>query len=124
MVNLRITKNTESSVAELLSVPLIWQPDKQWHYSAGGDLLAFNIKRISKQTIQDYLQENIFDPLEMKDTGYNIPEKQSGRVMSLHKFNENGKLESSKTQVPKTGNTIFEGTHGLYSAAKNYLNFY
>ena len=81
-------------------------------------------KCVSKLNIPDYLQENIFDPLEMKDTGYNILEMESGRVMSLHEFNENGKLETSKIQVPKTGNIIFEGTHGLYSAAKNYLNFY
>ena len=118
-----IHKDIESRVAVLLSVPLIGQPDKQWYYSAGGDLLALIIKRISKQNIQDYLQENIFDPLEMKDTGYNIPKKESGRVMSLHEFNQNGKLETSKTQVPKTGNTIFGGTHGLYSTAKDYLNF-
>ena len=119
----KIHENIESRVAALLSVPLIGQPDKQWYYSAGGDLLALIIKRVSKQNIQDYLQENIFDPLEMKDTGYNILEMESGRVMSLHEFNENGKLETSKIQVPKTGNTIFGGTHGLYSTAKDYLNF-
>ena len=123
MVNLRITKYIKSRVAALLSVPLIRQPDKQWYYSAGGDLLALIIKRVSKQNIQDYLQENIFDPLEMKDTGYNIPENESGRVMSLHEFNESGKLEISKTQVPKTGNTIFGGTRGLYSTTRDYLNF-
>ena len=119
----KIHENIESRVAALLSVPLIGQPDKQWYYSAGGDLLALIIKRVSKQNIQDYLQKYIFDPLEMKDTGYNIPEKESGRVMSLHEFNESGKLEISKTQVPKTGNTIFGGTRGLYSTTRDYLNF-
>ena len=123
MVNLRMTKYIESRVAALLSVPLIRQPDKQWYFSGGGDLSALIIKRVSKQTIQGYLQKNIFDPLKIKYTGYNIPEKQSGRVMSLHKFNENGKLEISKTQVPKTGNTIFGGTRGLYSTTRDYLNF-
>ena len=97
----KIHENIESRVAALLSAPLIGQPDKQWYYSAGGDLLALIIKRVSKQNIRDYLQENIFDPIEMKDTGYNISEKESGRVMSLHEFNESGKLETSKTQVPK-----------------------
>ena len=119
----KMHKDIESRVTALLSAPLIGQPDEQWYYSAGSDLLALIIKRVSKQNISDYLQENIFDPLEMKDTGYNVPGKEINRVMSLHEFNKNGKLETSKTQVPTTGNTLFGGTHGLYSSAKDYLNF-
>ena len=43
--------------------------------------------------------------------------------MQLHSQKETGGLELSPLQVPTQGNTVYGGTHGLFSSAQDYLRF-
>ena len=54
-------KTVESRAKALLSAPLMFQPGTNWYYSAGGDLLAVIIEKVTKQTVSHYLKENIFN---------------------------------------------------------------
>ncbi|MFX0075697.1 MAG: serine hydrolase domain-containing protein [Candidatus Hermodarchaeota archaeon] len=50
-----------------------WQsrPGSEYRYSnAGYQLLGYLIEEITNQSIMDYMQENIFDPLNMSNSGY------------------------------------------------------
>ena len=113
----------ESRVKSLLAFPLIGQPGEQWYYSASPDILALIVQRVSKQAIPDYLKSALFDPLGMNDTGYNVPDAESNRVMSVHIHDQTGQLVSFDEQIPTSGNTVYGGTHGLFSTAENYLRF-
>lgn len=113
----------ESRVAALLEFPLIGQPGEQWYYSASPDLLALILQRVSKQAIPDYLKTQLFDPLGMKDTGYNLTPSQAERVMPLHSFDSEGNFVLSEQQVPTQGNTVYGGTHGLFSTVEDYAKF-
>ena len=116
-------QDLESRVAALLEFPLIGQPGEQWYYSAGPDLLALILQRVSKQAIPDYLKTQLFDPLGMKDTGYNLTPSQEERVMPLHSFDAEGNFVLSEQQVPTQGNTVYGGTHGLFSTVEDYAKF-
>ncbi len=109
-------------VSTLATLPLIGQPGKQWYYSASPDIAARLVEVFSGQTLAEFLQERLFDPLGMKDTGYNIPASETGRLVANHQANE-GALSKAPMQLPSSGNTIFGGTHGLYSTAADYLKF-
>ena len=122
-LNYRSHKSLEGRVFTLLSFPLVAQPGKKWYYSAGADVLALILQRVSKQSITSYLKTNIFDPLDMRDTGYNLVELQSRRVMKLHSRNESDPVKRHEKQVPTSGNTIYGGTHGLFSTASDYAQF-
>jgi CubicO group peptidase (beta-lactamase class C family) len=51
--------------------PLEFTPGEQWKYSNSGYyLLGVIIERVSGKTYADFLQENIFTPLDLKHTGY------------------------------------------------------
>lgn len=51
--------------------PLDFQPGEQWKYSNSGYvLLGYLLEKISGQTYSEFLQQNIFTPLDMKDSGY------------------------------------------------------
>ena len=115
--------NLESRVNALARLPLIGQPGEQWYYSASPDVLAMLIEKFSGKTVADFLQERIFDPLEMKDTGYNIPIEKQMRWVPVHNFDREGNLITSERQLPIMGNTIFGGTHGLFSTATDYMKF-
>ena len=82
-----------------------------------------SLERVTKESIPNYLSKYIFDPLEMHDTGYNLNALQSQRVMKLHSRDENNKVIRHKHQVPTSGNTVFGGTHGLFSTADDYAKF-
>lgn len=116
-------KTVESRAKALLNAPLMYQPGTKWYYSAGGDLLAVIIEKVTKQTVSAYLKENIFDPLEMDDTDYNVDKEALDRIMPLHYKNNKGAFILSKNQPPRMGNTLYGGTHGLYSSAMDYLKF-
>jgi len=113
----------EQRIEALFKAPLISQPGEKWYYSASTDVLALILQRITKNPINRYLKENIFDPLEMNDTGYNVNLNKEDRIMMVHLKNEEGELILSPTQVPIQGNTLYGGTHGLFSSIEDYLQF-
>jgi CubicO group peptidase (beta-lactamase class C family) len=113
----------ESRVNTLIGLPLIGHPGEQWHYSASPDVLSLLIEHFSGMTTAEFLQIRIFDPLEMKDTGYNIPTNDQDRWVPVHNINKEGKLVNSEQQLPIEGNMVYGGTHGLFSTADDYMKF-
>ncbi|WP_420552261.1 serine hydrolase domain-containing protein [Tenacibaculum aiptasiae] len=55
------------------AVELIMEPESKWQYSGGGyTVLQLVIEEVTGSTFSDYMKENIFDPLNMKQTSFNI----------------------------------------------------
>jgi len=49
----------------------IWEPDTKYSYSNNGyKILMCILERVTGQSIQDYMDENIFKPLQMDHTGF------------------------------------------------------
>lgn len=63
----------EDTLASVVNLPLEFPPGEGWAYSnTGYFLLGLVIEQAAGQSYEMYLQENIFGPLKMKDTGYGI----------------------------------------------------
>ena len=64
--------------------PLEFQPGENWKYSNSGYvLLGYLIEKFSQESYSQFVQENIFNPLGMKDSGYDsnsaiVPHRASG----------------------------------------------
>ena len=54
-------------------LPLVYQPGERWLYHTGSDVLGVLIARASGQPLQAFLQERLFAPLGMRDTGFHVP---------------------------------------------------
>src|SRR3979411_2589458 len=54
---------------KLASLPLLYQPATVWDYGFGLDVLGLTVESITKQTLGQYLQANLFTPLGMNDRG-------------------------------------------------------
>ena len=71
-------------VARFRDKPLEFQPGEKWSYSNSGYvLLGYLIEKASGESYQQFVQENIFGPLGMKDSGYDsnsaiIPKRAAG----------------------------------------------
>lgn len=116
-------KDIESRVNAMLKLPLVGHPGEQWYYSASPDVLSLLIEHFSGITTAEFLKQRIFDPLEMNDTGYNVSKENKARWMPVHNLDKQGNLVYSLAQLPTEGNTIYGGTHGLFSSAADYMKF-
>ncbi|MHA7128141.1 serine hydrolase domain-containing protein [Algoriphagus namhaensis] len=115
--------NIAARVSAYAKAPLMGHPGEQWYYSASPDILSRLIEVFSGQTTAAFLQERLFDPLGMKDTGYNLTPEQQKRMAMLHTSNEEGNLILAERQTPTSGNVVFAGANALFSTAQDYGKF-
>ena len=102
-------------------LPLAFEPGERWMYGFSIDILGAVIEVLTGQTLGEYLKENIFDPLGMKDTGFFVPKEKYGRIATLYHVNEGLKPEERwyNTEKPE-----FEsGGGGMYSTVQDYSRF-
>ncbi|MFZ9661083.1 MAG: serine hydrolase domain-containing protein [Chitinophagaceae bacterium] len=116
-------KTVGNRVSALAKMPLMFDPGSRWAYSFSPDVVARLIEVLSGKTVAEYLQEKIFDPLGMKETGYNLTEAQQRRVMSVYAFGADSTLHRVEKQPRMIGNTIFAGVNALFASTKDYLTF-
>ncbi len=65
-------------------LPLAYEPDTSWSYGLGADVLGALVEKITGERFGDFLQESIFRPLEMKDTGFWVPEESQNRLAKTY----------------------------------------
>lgn len=70
-------------VDSLAQVPLIADPGTLWHYSYSVDVLAHLIAVVEGKPIGEVLQQRIFGPLGMVDTGFFVPEEKRDRILPM-----------------------------------------
>jgi len=65
---------------ELGKLPLHYQPGTQWEYSHGLDVAGLAVEAVTKKRLGEFLQERLFDPLGMVDTGFVVPAAKQARI--------------------------------------------
>jgi CubicO group peptidase (beta-lactamase class C family) len=109
----------EKTVEKLGKLPLVNQPGTRFHYGVSTDVLGRLVEVLSKKRLDTIVREQIFEPLDMKDTAYYVPEKKLTRFAALHGRNPKGKL--IVTDAPAMPSPF--GGHGLVSTARDYARF-
>jgi CubicO group peptidase (beta-lactamase class C family) len=71
-------------VAELVKFPLAFQPGTKWRYGYNIEVLGHIVEVISGKTLGEYMQEHLFDPLGMPDTGFYVPPEKAERVAAVY----------------------------------------
>ncbi|APE28247.1 serine hydrolase domain-containing protein [Aurantiacibacter gangjinensis] len=64
----------------LAELPLVSQPGRRWLYSVSCDLLGYVIEVVSGQPFTQFLQQRIFEPCGMTDTGWRVPRSDLDRL--------------------------------------------
>ncbi len=109
------------------SLPLMHQPGERWMYNTGSDVLGVLIARASGRELPTFLRERLFEPLEMRDTGFSVPEASLDRLATSYWTDPaSGKL----TVYDKPGGgqwsrppAFLSGAGGLVSTIDDYLAF-
>ncbi|MBE9067993.1 serine hydrolase [Leptolyngbya cf. ectocarpi LEGE 11479] len=105
-----------STLAQLVerfqALPLEFEPGETFRYSNSGYVLLTQIiEAVSNQTYADYLQTNIFDPLGMNDTGYEMPQTVIANLAQGYVLVGDGVY----LQAAPLDMSIPQGAGGLYS---------
>jgi len=67
-------------VERLAAIPLIHQPGTVWEYSMASDVLGRVVEAASGKRLGEFLQDRLFVPLQMRDTGFYVPPDKSVRL--------------------------------------------
>ncbi|WP_269713530.1 serine hydrolase domain-containing protein [Caulobacter sp. NIBR2454] len=118
---------TDAFLQKLATLPLIGQPGEQWKYSVAVDLQGAIVERITGKKLGAFMQERIFAPLGMVDTGFWVPAEKQSRLASLYLINP-----KDKAVVPAQGFMVLDvskppavesGGGGLVSTTADYARF-
>ena len=113
----------EETLINRAPLPLSFHPGDDWQYGSSTDYVALLVERISGQSLVDYLQEKILDPLKMHDTSYIVPKDKIDRVAAV--YSPSGPNQTIKlfreTEYRQT--TYFGGVAGLSSTVSDYWRF-
>ncbi len=122
---------------KIATLPLKYHPGEQWHYSIAVDLTGLIIERMSGLSFDEYLHKNIFEPLAMTDTFFQVPVDKLDRFLANHYWDRSSKqLKVIGSTVPGLGIdssddamsnyhavSLYSGGGGLVSTARDYMRF-
>jgi len=105
--------------------PLLFDPGERWHYGTSTDVVGKLVEKVSGQKLEDYFRQNIFAPLQMSDTSYNVPQEKAPRLVAAQQRSGERMDGAIVLQTPQPGLTIPEpiGGGGLASTANDYGRF-
>jgi methyl acetate hydrolase len=85
-----------------LETPLVADPGTRWEYGINIDFAGKLVERLSGQPLDAYLQEHIFAPLGMSETGFKIRPDQRPRLARMHARGEDGSLTPIDFELRRT----------------------
>jgi CubicO group peptidase (beta-lactamase class C family) len=121
-------ENTLTQMAKkLAALPLAFHPGEQWAYGISVDVQAYLVEKISGKPFNQYLQENIFNPLKMSTTRYVVPEADMSRFAALYQRSDSLPLTKIPADRANMMNNkdwpLKSGGFGLTSTIDDYMLF-
>ena len=128
----------EEMMEKIASVPLANQPGAQYRYSVGPDVALRLVEVISGMEADEYLEQHIFQPLAMGDTGYWVGRDKAPRLGPVHWMRDGELVPIDEEYGYPRGGVLVQpwsvnsytrdydakrGSYGLLSTAENYWKF-
>ena len=119
---------TEEIANRLGQCHLAFQPGDAWRYGTSADVLGAVVEKVSGVSYGEFLQNEIFEPLGMKDTGFYVPEDKRKRMPTVYEWCDEGIRECHTNHLGlryyKEEKPAFEsGGAGLASTLDDYARF-
>ena len=116
-----------SGLAEVVDLyggmPLLFEPGSRWYYSVASLILGRLIEVVSGQDLDAFLAERIFEPLDLRDTGFTIPEDQLHRAATMYEADAGGQVVPVASPSLAKRPSVLSGSGGLVSTATDFHRF-
>ena len=125
------TETIGESIARMASLPLDAHPGTAWIYGYNTEILGAVIEKASGMDLNNFLQQEIFEPLEMSDSHFYLPENKRERLAVVYQPKPGGGIQA----IPATDGMRSQGLYidgprisysggaGLLSTANDYARF-
>lgn len=126
-------------MTKLSHLPLHYQPGTRWEYSVGPDIDARLVEILSGKSFDDYLEQRIFKPLGMQDTGFSVKPDKAKRLATVYSMKKTGKLTALDAAYGNPSGWVITdptlvnsytanhprkgGSYGLVGTAEDYWRF-
>ncbi|MGI9261751.1 MAG: serine hydrolase domain-containing protein [Woeseiaceae bacterium] len=123
------------TVAETMAVlakqPLQFDPGERFEYGLNTDVLGYLVEVVSGKSLDEFFKDEIFEPLNMQDTFFYIPDDKANRLVTIYSDNEtlepsdgtSGTITVDPNYPIRGARTYFSGGAGLSSTASDYFRF-
>ena len=116
----------EELAHKLAGLPLLHQPGMAWRYGRSYDVLARLVEVVSGKPFADFLDQEIFGPLGMPDTGFYVPREKRDRFTAAYGVSDTAGLtvhDSSEASPCLAPPALTSGSGNLLSTAPDYARF-
>ena len=114
-------------VSRLAGDPLRFHPGTRWLYGISTDICGRLVEILSGKRFDEYLQDELFGPLGMVDTGFRVRDEQLDRFAASYFRRPKDKslklVDDPETSRYRTERPFLSGGGGLVSTAADYLRF-
>lgn len=117
-------------VKEISTLPQESQPGAAFVYGYSTDILGVVVEEVTGMPLSQYLGQQIFKPLQMKDTHFYLPKEKHNRLATVYSAGPDGKIikapEGAKEQAQglyHASGTVYSAGAGLVSTAADYGRF-
>lgn len=108
--------------AKIAETPLAYQPGTTWEYSLAVDVLGRVVEKASGKRLSEFLDERVFKPLKMTDTGFSVPADRMARLSQPFAVDPASGAPNKLIDVSKPPKNDSGGA-GAVSTAADYLRF-
>jgi CubicO group peptidase (beta-lactamase class C family) len=123
------SQNLHEFITKLAELPLLYQPGTKWVYSVSMDVQGYIVEQLSGKPLPEFMRENIYTPLGMKDAGFYVPPDQWSRFATVYWVDPKGGGLSATG--PETVNhrefdkepAMPSGGGGMVSTIEDYYRF-
>jgi CubicO group peptidase (beta-lactamase class C family) len=118
-------KDLKEMEEKLGEIPLAYDPGSDWIYSVSIDVLGRVVEVASGQTLDQFFQKSLFEPLGMTDTAFSVPAEKLPRFAANYSRSKDGlKLVDDPKKSKFAGKvTLLSGGGGLVGTATDYMRF-
>ncbi|MGB7265481.1 MAG: serine hydrolase domain-containing protein [Terracidiphilus sp.] len=127
-LDIRHATTFKEMIDGLAQVPLNYQPGTRWRYSLSMDIEGYIVEKLSGQSLPDFMHDQIFAPLGMKDAGFFVPADKRSRFATLYENDGHDGVQPDTTNGSGMGDFLSPPTRpsgggGLVSTAEDYYRF-
>ncbi len=125
------SRRSTTSLAEfcdqLAALPLLFSPGTAWNYSFALDIIGRVIEIVTTTSLDRVMQEMIFDPLGMKDTGFSLRGADVSRLTHCYHLNPKSQkirmVDGAENSDCLDTPLLIGGGGGLVSTLGDYYRF-
>ena len=126
LVDQKILQDIQNDGEDFLDAPILFEPGTRWNYGISTDLLGYIIEKLTNKKLDEYMKENLFDQLGMKNTTFSLDENKFNNLAYIYDYIDNKLIINkriAKYQDERVGRSFHSGGGGLTSTTQDYAKF-